>query len=407
MSDFSSSVECPSRPRGPLALGEWALNRTLTHLKAGHFVITLPTGAQLSFQGPAPGPSAHLYIRNWRTLRRLVREGDIGFARSYLDGDWTSPDIARLLELACLNAQAMRGWRTGSDLMRVVHRALHWRRRNTVSNSRQNISEHYDLGNAFYKAWLDTSMTYSSAVFHEGDETLELAQARKLDRIADRLALRGGERVMEIGCGWGALAEKLARDHCCHVTALTLSREQKALAQERLQMAGLAQSTDIRLEDYRQADGQYDRLVSVEMIEAVGERYWPLYFQTIYDRLKPGGVAVIQAITMGEDHFEDYRRRPDFIQRFVFPGGMLPSRTSIIRQAQRAGLNLVDTEFFGQSYARTLAEWSARFLKSWADIQTLGFDERFRRLWLYYLSYCEAGFRAGVTDVGLYRFKRG
>jgi cyclopropane-fatty-acyl-phospholipid synthase len=272
---------------------------------------------------------------------------------------------------------------------------------NTKTGSRRNIAFHYDLGNDFYRTWLDASMTYSSALYSRPDQGLEAAQERKLARILALLEMEEGHRVLEIGCGWGDLAARLAKSGC-HVTGLTLSKEQLAHARALAQAEGIAGRTDLRLQDYRDVGGRYDRVVSIEMLEAVGERYWPTYFSTVRERLAPGGRAVLQVITIDEERFKTYRRSADFIQRYIFPGGMLPTRSIVAREAAQAGLRLVAEETFGASYALTLAEWRRRFFAAWPAIERLGFPPAFRRLWEYYLCYCEAGFRAGVIDVGLY-----
>jgi cyclopropane-fatty-acyl-phospholipid synthase len=261
------------------------------------------------------------------------------------------------------------------------------------------------MGNAFYAQWLDPDMIYSSALYATGSESLEEAQAAKIDRIAELLAPAPGATVLEIGCGWGALALALARTHGAHVTGLTLSTEQLAHARQRVDEEGLAPRVDLRLQDYRDVEGCYDRIVSIEMLEAVGERYWPVYFGTLRERLAPGGVAVVQVITIADAHFDRYRSSPDFIQRFIFPGGMLPSVGALNAEAARAGLALERAESFGASYAATLAEWRHRFLAAWPAIEPLGYDAAFKRLWEYYLCYCEAGFRSGRVDVGLFTLK--
>jgi cyclopropane-fatty-acyl-phospholipid synthase len=291
-------------------------------------------------------------------------------------------------------------------LKRLRNRLMHRMNANTKRGSRRNVTHHYDLGNGFYQRWLDAGMSYSSALFSRSDQTLEDAQAAKQARTIALLQLRGGERVLELGCGWGGLAERLVRAAGCHVTGVTLSPAQLEYAAARLRAPELRSRTDVRLQDYRDVTGCYDRIVSIEMMEAVGEAYWPAYFRTLRDRLRPGGRAVLQAITIAEDRFEDYRRRPDFIQRYIFPGGMLPTISEIRRQAAQAGLKLRSVETFGASYARTLAEWRHRFLAAWPEIQSRGFDQRFQRMWNYYLAYCEGGFRAGAIDVGLYVMDR-
>ena len=284
-------------------------------------------------------------------------------------------------------------------------RDYHRHRANSREGSKRNIADHYDLGNAFYRLWLDPGMTYSSAIFESAGETLEAAQERKYQRILEWLEAEPGQRLLEIGFGWGGLAERAARQDL-HVTGLTLSREQLAYARERMQEIGLFARTDLRYEDYRDASGRYDRIASIEMIEAVGAENWPLYFKTLRDRLMPGGIAVLQAITIAEAHFETYRRKPDFIQRYIFPGGMLPTAAIIREEAERAGLVLDRSETFGASYALTLWRWLERFDRAWPELRKLGFDDAFRRLWTYYLTYCAVGFETGRIDVGLYRVRR-
>ncbi|MDM0106186.1 cyclopropane-fatty-acyl-phospholipid synthase family protein [Variovorax sp. J22R24] len=378
------------------------LERLLQRLSAGSLSIELPDGSRVDGHGELAGPHAAMTLHRWRPLARLLLRGDIGFAESYRDGDWSSPDLSALLELGLRNEA---GWGRALDASwpaRWLGRLMHFARVNSRSGSRRNIAFHYDLGNAFYALWLDPEMIYSSALYAQGSESLEQAQALKLDRIVELLDFRGGATVLEIGCGWGALALALARRQGVHVTALTLSKQQLAHTRQRAGELGLADRIDARLQDYRDVQGLHDRIVSVEMVEAVGERYWPVYFDALRQRLRPGGVAVVQAITIADEHFDHYRRHADFIQHFIFPGGMLPSAAALQAQARRAGLELVRDLCFGESYALTLAEWRLRFLRAWPQVEALGFDASFRRLWEYYLCYCEAGFRAGRVDVGLY-----
>lgn len=361
-----------------------------------------PEGATLRFAGREQGPVAELELARWRPLYRLALGGALGFAESCMDGDWSSPDLATFLEWAACNEQDI-DVPGGLAPFRLMNRLLHGARRNTRRGSRRNIAAHYDLGNEFYHQWLDTGMSYSSARYTSGAETLERAQDAKIDRILDQLDLRGGENVLEIGCGWGALAEALIRQHGCRVTGLTLSEQQLAYAQQRLAASAHNGSASLRLQDYRDVDGQFDRIVSIEMIEAVGQDNWTRYFGVLRDRLKRGGLAVLQAITIEDARFESYRRSPDFIQRYIFPGGMLLTPSAVRNHVQQAGLILEHAEHFAASYARTLAEWQRRFEAAWPRIAELGFDMRFRRMWEYYLAYCQAGFRMGAIDVGLYR----
>jgi cyclopropane-fatty-acyl-phospholipid synthase len=380
------------------------LTRMMARLAVGRVTVRLPDGTELSRQAAGTGPEATLVLHRWRALRRLALGGDVAFAEAYADGDWSSPDLAALLDLVARNMARLDGAMAGTPLARILNRLVHRARPNTRDGSRRNILAHYDLGNDFYARWLDQGMAYSSALYTTADQTLEAAQTAKLDRIVELLGLSGAERVLEIGCGWGGLAERIAAQGC-HITGLTLSPAQLAAAQDRLIDADLGSRADLRLQDYRDVTGTYDRIVSVEMLEAVGERYWPLYFRTLRQRLSGQGLAVLQVITIDDTRFDHYRREVDFIQRHVFPGGMLPSPRRLAEEAVAAGLRLEVVETFGDSYARTLAEWRRRFLAQEPIIEAQGFPPRFRRLWDYYLAYCEAGFRAGLIDVGLYRLR--
>lgn len=383
------------------------LDRLLSGLAAGRLRVILPSGESFVRAGRRPGPEATIQIRRWRTLRRILTGGDIGFAEGYVAGDWTSPDPVAVVRLAARNTEELRRALRGSLVFRSVDRLRHLLNANSRRGSRRNIEAHYDLGNAFYRQWLDETMLYSAAVWDETTASLEAAQARKLDRIRDLLALEGGERVLEVGCGWGALAAHLAETGAARVTGITLSPSQLAWARDVVAARGLTDRVDLRLQDYRDVAETFDRVVSIEMFEAVGEAWWPTYFAGLARALKPGGRAVLQVISIADDRFEDYRRDTDFIQKHVFPGGFLPSKTAFARAVEAAGLRLEAAEHFGLSYAETLAEWRRRFHARWGEIAPLGFDDRFRRLWDYYLAYCEAGFREGAIDVGLYTLTRG
>lgn len=404
----TSTPSCAATLAGdPLSAWHAPLRRLLSRIQHGRLSLTLPDGRRLEACGPHPGPQAELRLHRWRPALRLLLQGDLGLAFSYRDGDWSSPDLSALLSFGLANEAALGSLTESRGPARWFARLLHRARANTRRGSRDNIAYHYDLGNAFYQRWLDDSMLYSSALYRDDPaDTLEAAQARRLDRIAELLDMRPGLKVLEIGCGWGTLAATLARRFGAEVVGLTLSTEQLRFARERASQWGVADRVDLRLQDYRDETGRYDRIVSIEMIEAVGEAYWPLYFASLRDRLAPGGVAVLQAITIAEPYFERYRASPDFIQRCIFPGGMLPSPERMAEQARRAGLRLSTEERFGRSYARTLAEWRQRFRAEWPAIQAQGFDPAFKRLWEYYLCYCEAGFLDGRVDVGLYRLTR-
>ncbi|MBV5263853.1 SAM-dependent methyltransferase [Pinisolibacter aquiterrae] len=377
-------------------------DRLLSGLAVGRLRVILPSGESFVRAGRLTGPEATIQIRRWRTLTRILTGGDIGFAEGYVAGDWISPDPVAVIRLAARNTDDLRRAVRGSRLFRSVDRLRHLLNANSRRGSRRNIEAHYDLGNDFYRRWLDGTMLYSSALWDETTPSLEAAQTKKLDRIAELLALDGGESVLEIGCGWGALAAHLAEDRAGRVTGLTLSPSQLAWARDVAAVRGLADRVDLRLQDYRDVVETFDRVVSIEMFEAVGEAWWPTYFETLARALNPGGRAVLQVISIADDRYEDYRRDTDFIQKHVFPGGFLPSKSAFAAAVAAAGLRLEAAEHFGLSYAETLAEWRRRFHARWEEIAPLGFDARFRRLWDYYLAYCEAGFREGAIDVGLY-----
>ncbi|MDR6820821.1 cyclopropane-fatty-acyl-phospholipid synthase [Neorhizobium sp. 2083] len=378
------------------------MDRLLCDIRYGRLRISLPSGHIIEKRGTQPGPEADIVIYKWRMLRRVIIAGDIGFAEGFIRGEWTSTDLTAVIRFAARNSDALTSAIKGSLPIRLLNRLQHALRANTKRGSRRNIEAHYDLGNDFYKEWLAPSMLYSSAIFEEDKQTLEAAQTKRLDLIREKLMLAGGETVLEIGCGWGALAVDLATKSDARVTGITLSPSQLAWALNTAAEAGKASNVDLRLQDYRDTDGCYDRIVSIEMFEAVGEAYWPSYFQTLKRCLKNDGRALLQIITIEEVRFEAYRGSIDFIQKYVFPGGFLPSDTALHAAVTAAGLKLTAVEHFGKSYARTLAEWRGRFHTRWPAIAAQGFDARFKRLWHYYLCYCEAGFEEGTINVGFY-----
>ena len=418
MSELSSAAAA----RAPVAaaLATWPLRRLLARLlsdiSVGAVAIELPDGQRVAGTGAAPGPHAAITLHRWRALGRVALQGDIGLAEAYRDGDWSTPDLVALLEFGARNEAGWAGTLRAPWPVRLLSRLLHLARGNSRRGSRDNIAFHYDIGNAFYARWLDPELIYSSALYSDPAQSLESAQAAKLDRIVEMLQIDSVKaaqpEILEIGCGWGALALAIARRHGqAQITGLTLSAQQLAFARQRVaeqareHEQGRAPRIDLRLQDYRDVGGSFDRIVSVEMLEAVGERYWPAYFQTLQQRLRRGGLAVLQVITIGEPHYDHYRSGADFIQRFIFPGGMLPSVAVMRRHAASAGLELVTELSFGNSYAATLAAWRQRFVESWPAIEAQGFDPAFKRLWTYYLAYCEAGFRAGKVDVGLFTLR--
>ncbi|PPD44078.1 MAG: SAM-dependent methyltransferase [Methylocystis sp.] len=381
----------------------FVLRKVLAAMDSGRLIFALPDGTRVDCRGRSPGPEATIVIHNMSALRRLLFSGDVAFAEAFIRGEWSSPDLVSAIEIAALNGDDFMRAVEGSAPARFANWLAHRLRANSRAGSRRNISAHYDLGNNFYGAWLDPQMFYSSGLYRTGEETLEQAQQNKVELVLDILDARKGESVLEIGCGWGGLAAAMARSGAGAITGLTLSKEQLSHARAVLETHGCGAQTDLRLEDYRDTDGKYDRIVSIEMIEAVGREYWPVYFSTLRDRLADGGHVVLQAITIEDVRFEKYLATPDFIQRYIFPGGALPCPRALAEESERAGLRLETLETFGESYARTLVEWRRRFHENWSEIEGLGFDSSFRRLWDYYLCYCEGGFRAGAIDVGLYK----
>ncbi|MBU6418221.1 MAG: cyclopropane-fatty-acyl-phospholipid synthase family protein [Proteobacteria bacterium] len=394
MSDITTPLAVP-----PPSLASAVLNLVLPELRYGKLICVLPGGQRVERHGTLPGPLGVLEVYDTRLGLALALQGADGLDESYLDGAWGSPNLTALLTLLAQNFTSQMPSGMLALPSRLLSRLRHAANANTRSGARRNIMAHYDLGNEFYAAWLDEMMLYSSALYVDEDEPLETAQARRLGLIADWLDAPKGANVLEIGCGWGALARYLGEAGAL-VTGLTLSPAQLGHAQR---IAG--DNVALALRDYREETGLYDRIVSIEMLEAVGEAYWPAYFATLRARLKHGGKAVLQVITIDAARYASYRRAPDFIQRHIFPGGMLPSKAEIGIQARRAGLTQARTLHFGASYARTLAEWRTRFLAAWPCLAEMGFDQRFKRLWTYYLSYCEAGFATGAIDVGLYELK--
>ena len=375
-----------------------------TRIEAGSLDVRMPDGCIFRTTGASPGPQATMIVRDLDFARSLAR-GDIGVADSFLRGQWESPDLTKFLELFCVNQPMIAKLMEGRPMIRFLQMAHHWLNRNTRSGSRRNIHAHYDLGNRFYASWLDGTMTYSAGIFEETRD-LAAAQTRKYAALAEKTAIGADHHVLEIGCGWGGFAEYAASNIGCRVTGLTISREQYDFARKRIFEAGLNEKVDIRLQDYRDETGLYDRIASIEMFEAVGEEYWPAYFRQLRERLKPGGLAGLQVITIEESLFARYRRELDFIRRYVFPGGMLPTGTIMRDLGSKVGLALSAERVFGPDYALTLVHWRERFRAAWPNLMKLGFDERFRRLWEYYLAYCEAGFRAGTIDVRQMVFTR-
>jgi len=375
------------------------LLQLLQRLRHGSLTLHLPDGAVQRF-GRAEGPHASLRLHNWAMCAAVLKSGDIGFAESYIAGDWSTPNLTGLLSLLVANRHELDAAVYGSWWGRLAYQLRHWLNRNSKANSRKNIHAHYDLGNAFYELWLDGTMNYSSALFEHPEQSLVDAQHAKVRRALRMAGVQPGHRVLEIGCGWGALAEKATTEFGAAVTGVTLSTEQLAFAQTRMEKLGVQDRADLRLQDYRDiADPPFDAICSVEMLEAVGREYWPTYFATVAQHLKPGGRACVQTIVIQDALFERYIRGTDFIQQYIFPGGCLPCPRELREQAARAGLTVVDEFAFGADYARTLQHWREQFLHEQQRVLQLGFDTRFLRIWEFYLAYCEAGFLGGDIDV--------
>ena len=367
-------------------------------VRHGSITITLPDGRIVRATGTTSGPDAALTVRDPRIGRRLLTGGNLSVGEAYIDGDFDSADLAALTEWAVRN-DTLDDMLMGKPWFRTLRRVAHAFRSNSKTGSRRNIAHHYDLGNEFYAQWLDPSMTYSAAIYDRPDQDLAEAQAAKYRRLCQSLNLQQDQKVLEIGCGWGGFAQVAATEFGAQVHAITISRAQFEHTSRQIFNAGLNDRVRVELRDYRDIDGTYDRIASIEMLEAVGEKYWPTFFDKLHAALRPGGLVALQVITIADRYFESYRTTMDFIQCYIFPGGMLPSPTGLRQQVERAGLTWRSDTWFGSDYATTLAVWNRQFQAAWPSIRALGFDERFKRMWEYYLAYCEGGFRAGTIDV--------
>jgi cyclopropane-fatty-acyl-phospholipid synthase len=388
----------PEVRRAPAAF-RTALKIAAENWMSGSLTVVLPSGQELDIRGGHDGCHARLVVKDFRFVGRVLAAADIGFAEGYIAGEWDTPDLSALLEACSANFDRLARLVDGNPLIRGLNALAHGFNRNSRKGSRRNIYAHYDLGNDFYEAWLDPSMTYSSALFATPDQPLQDAQTNKYASLARSMELQSGHEVLEIGCGWGGFAEFAAGTVGARVTGITISPAQAEYARRRMFEKGLAERVKIELVDYRDVEGRFDRVASIEMFEAVGEAYWSAYFDRVRRVLAPGGRAGLQIITIRDELFGDYRKRSDFIKRYVFPGGMLPSEARLREEIGAAGLKQDDILRFGQHYADTLKQWGERFEQAWDDLRKPQFDQRFRRLWRFYLSYCEAGFRTGRTDV--------
>ena len=376
-----------------------AFIKIISKLRYGRLHLTMPDGNQYQFEGSEQGPDADMTIHSHNAIKRMMTDGKMGFCKAFMVAEITSYDPAALVELAVMQNDYVEANLKFSVIKTQLRKLMHYRNNNSKTGSRKNISYHYDLGNSFYDKWLDRSMTYSSAYFERETDDLKTAQEAKYRRLAEMVGLKRGDRVLEIGCGWGGFAEFAASHYDVHITGITISQEQYDYAVARIEKAGLSDKVTLKLTDYRDVTEQFDKIVSIEMFEAVGEAYWPTYFSTLSRCLHQGGKAALQVITIDDAIFDDYKREPDFIQQYIFPGGMLPSVPRLDTPLKSAGLKLVEDNGFGLHYARTLKEWRDRFLEAWPEISDTGFDQRFKRMWELYLAYCEGGFRAGSIDV--------
>ena len=370
-----------------------------TSLRYGRIDFVLPDGRRFRAEAPNAGPVAELHIHNGDLFARLIREGDLGFCDAYLDGWWSTPDLQAFMDFIHADNEDIYDGFPGMGLVRKFEQLRFWLQRNSKAQARKNISYHYDLGNDFYGLWLDETMSYSSAIFSDPQQSMEAAQIEKYKSMVDEMGVKAGDHVLEIGCGWGGFAEYAAAERGLHVTCLTISEEQFNYAVDRIEKAGLSEMVTFKLQDYRDEKGQYDGIASIEMFEAVGEKYWPVYFETVRERLKPGKTATFQIITVADRRWKVYKRGVDFIQKYIFPGGMLPSPSALRAQIEKAGLGVEKSVEFGKSYDITLRRWHETFNDKWDQIASLGFDERFKRMWNFYLTSCAATFDSGNCDV--------
>ncbi|NKB28396.1 MAG: methyltransferase domain-containing protein [Rhodobacteraceae bacterium] len=370
-----------------------------SRMAVGRLDFHLPDGRVFRAEGAAPGPVAELHVSDPDIFARLIREGDLGFSESYLTGGWSTPDLQAFMDLMHAGNDEIYDGFPGIKLVRAYEMFRFWLHSNTKKQARKNISAHYDLGNKFYSLWLDDTMTYSSAKFDSGQESLENAQTAKYASMVDQMGVEPGDHVLEIGCGWGGFAEYAAAERGLKVTGLTISWEQHDYAVARIKRAGLSDRVEIKMQDYRDERGTYDGIASIEMFEAVGQKYWPTYFNAVRQCLRPGKAATLQIITIQDKRWDVYRKGVDFIQKYIFPGGMLPAPSILKAEVEKAGLMVARSIEFGESYSQTLRRWHGTFNDRWDEVAALGFDDQFRRMWNFYLTSCAAAFQTGICDV--------
>ena len=382
------------------------LRKLTESISSGSVIFKLENGKAIICDSGYKGPDAIINIHSYKVIKRLLSAGYLGLAEGYINKEWSSPSLENVFNFGAANMIALDQNLTENLFVRLSSKLTRFLQKNSKRGSRKNIANHYDLGNDFFLEWLDPTMTYSSGLFSDKKEKLNIAQNRKYQRIIDELDIEESQSVLEIGCGWGGFAEYTARKTGSNILGITISREQHDFAVKRIDRTDLAEKVTISLQDYREVTGQYDKIVSIEMLEAVGEAYWPVYFKTISDRLNKNGTAMIQVITVPDGYFDYYRNSMDFIQRYIFPGGMLLCPAKIKEHSEKVGLKLIDAHMFGSSYAQTLKQWQLAFQTRWDRIEKLGFDEKFKRIWEYYLDYTAAGFRSGSINVGQFHLRK-
>ena len=389
-----------------LAFVDRILRKATKAISSGTIVFKLENGNVIRCESGNEGPEATINVHSFKFFRRLLSAGYLGLAESYINNEWTTPSLENVFNFGAANLTALDQNLTENLFVRLTNKITRFMQRNSIRGSRKNIADHYDLGNDFFIEWLDSTMTYSSGLFEKKTDTLHSAQNNKYQRIIDELKIEKSQNILEIGCGWGGFAEYAAKKAKANIFGVTISKEQCEYARNRITQANLEDKVKISLQDYRALTGQYDRIVSIEMLEAVGKSYWPAYFKTIADRLKKNGSAMVQVITVPDEYFDYYSNGMDFIQRYIFPGGMLICPRMLEEQSEKAGLTLIRAHMFGSSYAQTLEQWQSSFQIRWDKIEKLGFDEKFKRIWEYYLDYTAAGFRSGAIDVGQFHLRK-
>ncbi len=378
---------------------ELLTQRFLSKIKYGELTVKFPSGSIKTFKGNDKNYTANLTINNYKFVSKILKRKSVGFAESYMDGDFSSSNLTNLLILAFRNENYFLENLKSNIFFNIYSKFKHFLNENTKSQSKKNIEYHYDLGNKFYTQWLDSSMTYSSAYFEKDNQNLFDAQINKYHKIAESLNLNENSKVLEIGCGWGGFSSYIAKNFNSQIEAITISKAQFEYASNRIQNEGLGEKVSIKFRDYREIQHKYSNIVSIEMFEAVGKKYWEKYFTVLKNSLSNSGKAALQIITIDEERATNYQNQPDFIQQYIFPGGMLPTKKELNEINKKVGLNFKEIKSFGLSYAKTLNVWNHQFQNAWYDLAELGFNQRFKRMWEFYLAYCETGFRTGSTDV--------